>query len=450
MTFEIITIFVLLVANGIFSMAEMAIISARKARLKQRADEGDPKAQAALELAETPGQFLSTVQVGITLVGILAGAFGGARIAERLAPSLHGLPYVGAYADAVAFNLVVIVITYFSLVVGELIPKRLALHSPENIARRVAMPMARLSKLARPLVSLLDHSTDGLLRLFGLRESADPPVTEDEIKVLIEQGIHAGVFVETERDMIERVFHLADRRVAEIMVPRTAMVWLDVNDPPEEIKATVTGSPHSRFPVAEGSPDNVLGIVQVKNLWAQSLENRPGRPSAHPLNALPIDLKAALERPLFLPEGTPAFKALEAFRQAQAQMALVVDEHGGVEGLVTVNDILEAIVGDLPGMGETVEPLFKRREDGSYLVSGALPISEFKRLFAIRHLPGEENDWYKTVGGFVMTYLGKIPRTTDKFEWGGLKVEVLDMDRNRVDKLLVTHTGPGAGPNESA
>jgi putative hemolysin len=442
MTFEIITIFVLLVANGIFSMAEMAIVSARKARLKQRADEGDQKAQAALELAETPGQFLSTVQVGITLVGILAGAFGGARLAERLAPSLHGLPYVGAYADAIAFNLVVIILTYFSLVIGELIPKRLALHSPENIARRVAPPMARLSKFARPLVSLLDYSTEGLLRLFGLRESSDPPVTEDEIKVLIEQGIHAGVFVETERDMIERVFHLADRRVAEIMVPRTAMVWLDASDSPEEIRATVTGSPHSRFPVAKGSPDNVLGIVQVKNLWAQSLENRHAdhlaRSVPNSLHSLPIDLKAALERPLFLPEGTPAFKALEAFRQAQAQMALVVDEHGGVEGLVTVNDILEAIVGDLPGMGETVEPLFKRREDGSYLVSGSLPISEFKRLFAIRHLPGEENDWYKTVGGFVMTYLGKIPRTTDQFEWGGLKIEVLDMDRNRVDKLLVT------------
>ncbi len=429
MAFEIITIFVLLIANGVFSMAEMAIISARKARLKQRADEGDKKAHTALELAEAPGQFLSTVQVGITLVGILAGAFGGARLAERLAPSLTGLPYIGAYAGEIAFDIVVVIITYFSLVIGELIPKRLALHSPESIARRVASPMARLSKFARPLVLLLDHSTDGLLRLFGLRESAEPPVTQDEIKVLIEQGIHAGVFIETERDMIERVFHLADRRVVEIMVPRTAMVWLDINDPPEEIKAVVTSSPHSRFPVAQESPDNILGIVQVKNLWAQSLENRQAD--------LLIDLKAAMEKPLFLPEGTPAFKALEAFRQARAQMALVVDEHGGIEGLVTVNDILEAIVGDLPGMGEVVEPLFKQREDGSYLISGSLPISDFKKLFDIRHLPGEENDWYKTVGGFVMTHLGKIPRAADRFEWGGLKIEVMDMDRNRVNTLLV-------------
>lgn len=446
MAFEIIIIFILLIANGVFSMAEMAIISARKARLKQRADEGDEKARAALELAEAPGQFLSTVQVGITLVGILAGAFGGARIAERLAPRLAGLPYVGAYAEAIAFDLVVIVITYFSLVIGELIPKRLALHSPEAIALRVASPMARLARLARPLVALLDHSTDGFLRLVGLRESAEPPVTEDEIKVLIEQGIHAGVFVEAERDMIERVFHLADRRVVEIMVPRREMVWLDAGDSPEEIKAVITGSPHSRFPVAEGSPDNVLGIVQVKNLWAQSLENRGADYLADSapdsLDTLPIDLKAALEKPLFLPEGTPAFKALEAFRQAQAQMALVVDEHGGIEGLVTVNDILEAIVGELPGMGETAEPLFKRREDGSYLVSGSLPISDFKKLFALRHLPGEENDWYKTAGGFVMTRLGKIPRATDSFEWGGLKIEVMDMDRNRVNTLLVTQTMP--------
>ncbi len=428
--FEIIAIFILLIANGVFAMSEMAIVSARKARLKQRADQGDARAIAALRLADSPGQFLSTVQVGITLVGILAGAFGGARIAERLTPLLSGLPYLGAYAGTIAFSIVVIIITYFSLVIGELIPKRLALHSPESIALSVASPMSRLSKMARPLVRLLDGSTDGLLRLAGLRESADPPVTEDEIKILIEQGIHAGVFVETERDMIERVFHLADRRVGEIMVPRTEMVWLDIKDSLDEIRATITASSHSRFPVAEGTPDNVIGVVQVKNLWAQNQ-------SSHR-----IDLKSVMQKPMFVPESMPVFKALEAFRNSRMHIALVVDEFGGIEGLVTINDILEAIVGDLPEPGEIVEPLFKLRQDGSYLIDGSMSAEDFKKLFAIKYLPGEENDWFQTVGGFVMSQLGKIPRVSDQFEWGDLKIEVLDMDRNRVDKILVTQIKP--------
>ncbi len=429
-TFEIIAIFLLLLANGIFAMSEMAIVSARKARLKQQADQGDKKAAAALALADAPGSFLSTVQVGITLVGILAGAFGGSRIAERLAPSLSDLPYVGAYSEAIAFAVVVAIITYFSLIIGELIPKRLALRSAESIARAVASPMGKLSRAVSPLVTLLDRSTDGMLRLFGLRESAEAPVTEDEIKILIEQGIHAGVFVETERDMVERIFHLADRRVSELMVPRTVMVWLNVDDSPEEIAATIGNSPHSRFPVAQDSSDNILGVVQVKNLWLQSRNDQP------------LNLKAILDKPLFLPEGTPAFKALEAFRQTRSEIAFVVDEYGGVEGLITINDILEAIVGALPVAGETAEPLFQLREDGSYLVDGSLSVTEFKKLFSIKHLPGEEDDWFQTVGGFVMTHLGKIPRAADQFEWGNLKFEVLDMDRNRVDKLLVKQVQP--------
>ncbi|MBL8189789.1 MAG: HlyC/CorC family transporter [Acidobacteria bacterium] len=429
-TVEIIAIFILLLVNGIFAMSEMAIVSARKARLKQRADQGDKKAQAALALADAPGPFLSTVQVGITLVGILAGAFGGSRIAERLAPNLSTLPYVGQYNEGIAFAVVVAIITYFSLVIGELIPKRLALRSAEGIALAVAAPMSKLSRVVSPLVNLLDRSTDGLLRLFGLRESPEAPVTEDEIKILIEQGIHAGVFVETERDMVERIFHLADRRVSELMVPRTEMIWLNLDDSPEEISATISNSPHSRFPVAQDSSDNILGVLQIKNLWAQSQ------------NGQPLNLKSILDKPLFLPEGTPAFKALEAFRQTRSQIAFVVDEFGGVEGLVTLNDILEAIVGEMPAAGDATEPLFQQREDGSYLVDGSLSVSEFKKLFSIKHLPGEEDDWFQTVGGFVMTHLGKIPRAADHFEWGNLRFEVLDMDRNRVDKLLVKQNQP--------
>ena len=429
-TFEIIAIFILLLANGVFAMSEMAIVSARKARLKQYADQGDKKAVVALALADAPGPFLSTVQVGITLVGILAGAFGGSRIAERFAPSLSGLPYVGKYNEGIAFAIVVAIITYFSLVIGELIPKRLALRNAESIALLVASPMGKLSRFVSPLVNLLDRSTDGMLRLFGLRESPEAPVTEDEIKILIEQGIHAGVFVETERDMVERIFHLADRRVRELMVPRTEMIWLNIDDSPEDIAAAISNSPHSRFPVAQNSPDNILGVVQVKNLWAQSCANRQ------------LDLRDALDKPLFLPEGTAAFKALEAFRQTRSQIALVVDEYGGVEGLVTLNDILEAIVGEFPDAADTSEPMIKQREDGSYLIDGSLTIAEFKKYFDVKHLPGEEDDWYQTIGGFVMTHLGKIPRVADHFEWNGLTFEVLDMDRNRVDKLLVKQIEP--------
>lgn len=429
-TFEIIAIFILLLANGVFAMSEMAIVSARKARLKQYADQGDKKAVVALALADAPGPFLSTVQVGITLVGILAGAFGGSRIAERFAPSLSGLPYVGKYNEGIAFAIVVAIITYFSLVIGELIPKRLALRNAESIALLVASPMGKLSRFVSPLVNLLDRSTDGMLRLFGLRESPEAPVTEDEIKILIEQGIHAGVFVETERDMVERIFHLADRRVRELMVPRTEMIWLNIDDSPEDIAAAISNSPHSRFPVAQNSPDNILGVVQVKNLWAQSCANRQ------------LDLGDALDKPLFLPEGTAAFKALEAFRQTRSQIALVVDEYGGVEGLVTLNDILEAIVGEFPDAADTSEPMIKQREDGSYLIDGSLTIAEFKKYFDVKHLPGEEDDWYQTIGGFVMTHLGKIPRVADHFEWNGLTFEVLDMDRNRVDKLLVKQIEP--------
>ncbi|HQR31247.1 MAG TPA: hemolysin family protein [Blastocatellia bacterium] len=429
-TFEIIAIFILLLANGVFAMSEMAIVSARKARLKQYADQGDKKAVVALALADAPGPFLSTVQVGITLVGILAGAFGGSRIAERFAPSLSGLPYVGKYNEGIAFAIVVAIITYFSLVIGELIPKRLALRNAESIALLVASPMGKLSRFVSPLVNLLDRSTDGMLRLFGLRESPEAPVTEDEIKILIEQGIHAGVFVETERDMVERIFHLADRRVRELMVPRTEMIWLNIDDSPEEIAAAISNSPHSRFPVAQDSPDNILGVVQVKNLWVQSCANRQ------------LDLREALDKPLFLPEGTAAFKALEAFRQTRSQIALIVDEYGGVEGLVTLNDILEAIVGELPDSADTSEPMIKQREDGSYLIDGSLTIAEFKKYFDVKHLPGEEDDWYQTIGGFVMTHLGKIPRVADHFEWNGLTFEVLDMDRNRVDKLLVKQIEP--------
>jgi putative hemolysin len=425
-TFEIIFIFILLIANGLFSMSEMAVVSARQARLQRRAAQGDKGAQAALELAGNPGSFLSTVQVGITLIGILAGAFGGATIAEKLAPLLKNFPPLEPYAANLSFGLVVLVITYFSLVIGELIPKRLALHSPEKIAVVMAGPMKKLSALARPLVRLLEGSTEGILRLFGLRESNDPPVTEDEIKVLVEQGIHAGVFEEAERDLIERTFHLGDRTVSELMVPRPDVVFLALDDPPEVIKEIITSNRISRYPVIQGAPDNVVGIVRAKDLLALEYTGQP------------FDLKAALVPALFFPDGMPAFKAVEMFKSARRHLALVVDEHGGIEGLVTINDILDALVGNIPSLDEPEEQPIIRREDGSFLLDGALAIHDLKQLLQLKHLPAEQDGGFQTLGGFLMTRLGRVPVSADHLEFGGWRFEVMDMDRRRVDKVLVS------------
>lgn len=429
-TFEIIFILVLLVANGLFSMSEMAVVSSRKARLQKRASDGDKGAQAALELANNPGSFLSTVQIGITLVGILAGAFGGATIAEKLAPPLKRFPAIEPYADNISFGLVVLVITYFSLVVGELIPKRLALHSPDKIAAMMAGPMKKLSALASPLVKLLEGSTNGLLRLFGLRDSNDPPVTEDEIKVLIEQGIRAGVFQEAERDLIERTFHLGDRTVSELMVPRLDVVFLDLDDPPEVIKEVISGNRLSRYPVIQGAADNVIGVVRAKDLLASELTNRP------------FDLRAAMVPALYLPDKMPAFKAIEMFKSSRRHIALVIDEHGGVEGLVTVNDILDALVGDIPSMDEQEEQSVVRREDGSFLLDGALSINQLKQTLDFKQLPGEEDGSFQTLGGFLMTRLGRVPAPADHIEVGGWRFEIMDMDRRRVDKVLATRVRP--------
>jgi putative hemolysin len=425
-TFEIIFIVVLLIANGLFSMSEMAVVSARKARLQKRAADGDKGARAALELAGNPGSFLSTVQVGITLVGILAGAFGGATIAEKLAPSLKGIPAIEPYADKISFGLVVLVITYLSLVVGELIPKRLALHSPDKIAAAVAAPMKRLSALTSPVVRLLEGSTNGLLRLFGLRESSEPPVTEDEIKVLIEQGIQAGVFEEAEQDLIERTFHLGDRTVSELMVPRPDVVFLDLDDPPEIIKEVISNNRLSRYPVIQGVTDNVIGVVRAKDLLAREFTNQP------------FDLKAVLVPALYLPDAMPAFKAIEMFKSSRRHIAIVIDEHGGVEGVVTVNDILDALVGDIPSMDEPGEQPVVLREDGSLLLDGALSVDQLKETLGIKHLTGEEDGSFQTLGGFLMAQLGRVPTVADHLEFDGWRFEVMDMDRRRVDKVLAT------------
>jgi putative hemolysin len=425
MMFEVLVIFLLILLNGVFAMSEMAVVSARKSRLHQWAEAGNAKARIALELANAPNQFLSTVQVGITLIGILAGAFGGATIAKELASWLGDIPLFAPYSQTLSLAIVVASTTYVSLIVGELVPKRLALNSPERFATAIARPMRAVSRFAHPVVHFLGLSTDLVLRILGIKPSTEPPVTEEEIRALIEQGARAGEFEEAERQMVERVFRLGDRRVAAVMTPRPEIIWLDRDASPEEIRNIITQSAHSRFLVAQGSLDNVLGVVHAKDLLV------------HCLGEQAVDLTTALQQPLFVPESMRALKVLELFKQSRTHIALAVDEYGGIQGLVTPNDILEAIVGDLPEPGEVVEPLAVQREDGTWLLDGMLPVDEFKALFHLGPLPGEDQDVYHTVAGFVIMQLGRIPTTADHFDWEGLRIEVVDMDGNRVDKLLV-------------
>lgn len=422
---EIVFIVLLVLLNGVFSMSEMAIVSARKVRLQQLANQGNIEARRALELADSPNQFFSTVQIGITLIGTLAGAFGGATLAEKLAVQLKLIPFLAVNADAIALFVVVLLITYLSLVLGELVPKRLALNNPERIAIGVAAPMRFLARFAAPAVHLLSASTDLVLRILGIGPTTEPEVTEEEIKILIEQGTEAGTFEEAEQEMLNRVFRLGDRRVSALMTPRPDMVWLDLDDSAETNRRVITESAHSRFPVCQGELDNVLGILQVNELLAQCLSGKP------------LDLTASLRRPLYVPESTPGLKILELFKQSGTHIAIVVDEYGVIQGLVTLNDILEEIVGDIPSIDEIDEPQVVQREDGSWLLDGMLSVDEFFELFEIEELPKDQRGNYHTMGGFVVNHLGRIPMAADHFEWRNMRFEVMDMDGNRVDKVLV-------------
>ncbi|MBL1201446.1 hypothetical protein VF14_22130 [Nostoc linckia z18] len=424
-TFEILIILVLIIANGVFSMSEMAIVSARKVRLQQLANQGDAKARVALKLAESPNNFLSTIQVGISLIGILTGAFGGATIANRLAVYVRLVPLLAPYSEPLSFGIVVLIITYLSLIIGELVPKRLALNNPEGIAAFVAIPMRALSAIASPMVHLLSASTDMVLRLLGVTQSTEPQVTEEEIKILIEQGTEAGTFEEAEQDMVERVFRLGDRPVSYLMTPRPDIVWLDLDDSAEENRQKMVESAYSRYPVCQGGLDNVLGVIPVTDLLARSFRGEQ------------LDLTVGLRQPVFVPESTRGLKVLELFKQTVTHMALVVDEYGVIQGLVTLNDIMSEIVGDVPSTDGQDQPQAVQREDGSWLLDGMLPVEEFLELFAMEEWESEERGSYQTLGGFVITHLGRIPAAADHFEWEGMRIEVMDMDGNRVDKVLV-------------
>lgn len=427
---EIVLILLLIVANGVFSMSEIAVVSARKVRLLQRAQRGDDRARAALNLAEDPSRFLSTVQVGITLVGVLTGAYGGATIAEQFAEWLRGFPALASRADGIAFGIVVVAITYLTLIIGELVPKRLGLYDPERIASRVAGPMTALSRLSSPVVRLLSASTDAVVWALRLPPPPATTVTEDEIKILLRQGARAGLFEEAERLMVESIFRLADLRVGALMTPRPEIEWLDPRDSREELVSTISAAGHSHFPVAEEGLDSVQGVVHAKDLLV------------HCLSGKPTNLLAVAKEPLYVPESMRVLKLLELFRQKGSGFALVVDEYGGLEGLITLHDVLREVVQDMPAAATDEEPLAVQREDGSWLLDGSLPVDRFKDLFDIQELPEEDTGYYQTLGGLVMMQMGRIPAAGEHFEWQGLRLEVMDMDGHRVDKVLATPMQP--------
>lgn len=428
--FEILVIALLILLNGVFAMSELAVVSARKARLQEMAQKGSIAARNALELANAPNHFLSTVQVGITLIGVTSGAFGGAALASELAGVLDEIDPLAPYADALSFGLIVALITYASLVIGELVPKRLALHSPERIASIIAAPMQALSTLAFPIVRLLSLSTNAVIRMLGVQPNNAPPVTEEEIRIMLEEGTEAGVFGLNEQDMVESVFRLDDRNIGALMTPHTDLAWLDVNDSRETIREKITRHRFSHLPVCEGSLDRLLGIVRTKDLVIACLRDEP------------INLRELMREPVFMPENAPASVVVERFRSSEDHVVIAIDEYGGIQGILTEHDILEAIVGDIPSRGEDSEPEVIVRDDGTWLVDGMMRIDEAKELLEINQLPGESRGGYQTLGGFVMQQLGEIPNSGQSFTWDDFIFEVVDMDGYRVDKVLVRRVSP--------
>ena len=416
----LIAIAILLLLNGVLAMAETALLSVRKTRLQNQFNKGDVKAGVVLKLTENPNQFLSVIQIGITSIDLLIGALTGATLGVWINMELERFPALEAYSEVISIVIGVLPVTYLSLVLGELVPKRLALRDPEGVSEMVAGSMSFFSVVFSPIVKLLSFSTEAILKLMGVKASEEQPFTEEELHLLIDQGTQAGVFEESEQDMVEGIFSLGDSRVYSLMTPRTDIVWLDVTDSIEEIREKIAECPYSRFPVRQDSLETIVGIVKSRDLLVESLSGKD------------IDLKTLLKPAYFIPETMFASRALELFKEKNTELLLVIDEFGGLQGLLTINDILEEIVGAM----EFEEPQATQRQDGSWLLDGMLEVDEFKELFEFTALPHE--DEYETLSGFVMTSLGRVPQASDHFEWNGFRFEVMDMDGRRVDKVLVT------------
>jgi len=431
---EFLIVLGLLLANGLFALAEIAIVSARKGHLRKLAKGGSARAAAALALAEAPSRFLSTVQLGITLIGIVAGAFGGTTIANKFAPVLE--PMLGPHAFAVAIALVVVGIAVLQIIFGELVPKRVAIAHPERYAIFVARPMAMLARIGGPFVSILAWATEAVLKLFGVGRASGAKVSDEEVSMLIEQGLSEGVFQEAEKRMVEGVLQLDHLTVPSIMTPRPKIVWLDLDDPDEVNWRKIVASGHSHFPVHRGGADNIVGMLAVKALWANSAAG------------FQTPMRDLLTKPLFVPETVSGIQILETFKRSSRHIALVTDEFGTVSGIVTLIDVLEAIVGDIPARGQPAGPESARRADGSWLIDATMAVVDVREVLGVARLPDEDRADFQTLGGFIMTHFGRIPKAGDFFEAGGFRWEVVDMDRFRVDKVLVSRVATPASTGE--
>ncbi|MCG3187007.1 MAG: hypothetical protein IOMNBAOH_01592 [Rhodocyclaceae bacterium] len=428
---DIALLLVLILLNGVFAMSEIAVVSSRKARLQKLADDGSPGAGSALGLSNDPSNFLSTIQVGITTIGILSGAIGESALADPLAAWLTGYAPFAPYAKAIALTVVVIVLTYFSIVVGELVPKRLGLLAPEGVASLVARPMAWLARLARPLVWLLSSSSGLLIRLTGVHLRAEPPVTDDEIKVLMGQGAEAGIFHESEQAIVSNVLRLDEQRIGAIMTHRSDIYALDLDEPEAELRRRIAESPYTRVVVCRDGLEHIVGMLRTSDLLRPALCGEP------------LAIERSLRPPLYVPDTVSTTQLLENFRRARMQCALIVDEYGEIQGLVTLTDVLTAIVGELPSAETPDEQDVVAREDGSWLMDGGITIERLKSVLALEDsLPGEEENAFNTLGGLVMHRLGRVPAVADHFELAEWRFEVMDMDKNRVDKVLVAHHAP--------
>lgn len=417
--------------NGMFAMSEIALISARKSRLQHWAEEGRRGAARALQMANEPSHFLSTVQVGITLIGVLNGAIGESAIADRLQAQIEAIPELAPYSKPLSVALMVLIVTYFSLIIGELVPKRLAMRNPEPIASFFSGPMRLLSVIAFPLVKLLSLSTELMLKLFGRSKGKEPSITEEEIQVLLEQGTEEGVFEQAEHDLVSNIFRLDDKTIASVMTPRKDIFFLDLEDSFEHNRDKLIRSHYSRFPLCRGGFDQILGVLRAKDILNSQMSGTP------------IDLPSLAKPPLYVLANISLMHFLEESKKTRMHFALVVDEYGEVEGLVTLNDVMEAIVGDIASEELSEEPMMIQRGDGSWLIDGLMPVEKFKDLFDVDGLLDEAKGNFHTVGGFVMQRIGRVPTSADWFEWEGLRIEVVDMDKNRVDKLLVSRLEGG-------
>lgn len=422
---ELLIILLLVLLNGIFSMSEIALVSSRKSRLEAAAKNGDSNAKAALNLANSPTRFLSTVQIGITLIGLLTGMYSGDNITSDFEKIIYNIEILRPYSHSLAVGTVLVFITYLSLVLGELVPKRIGMANPEAISKFMAMPMNLLSKITAPFIALLGFSSDLIIKILNIKQSENS-VTEEEIKSLIQEGTSGGVFEEIEQEIVHNVFQLGDRKVTSLMTNRQEIVWLDLEDTVEENKSKIFDSRHSIYPVCRGTVDDVVGLVYVKDLIATDIE------------AQMANLSSILRDPVYLPESNRAYQALEKFKEQRVYFGIIVDEYGGLLGVVTMHDIMDALVGDISEDIEEASEVI-RREDGSYLVDAQLPFDDFLRYFNINMQETERREFvgFNTLGGFVLHILENIPKTGEKFSWKQFDFEVIDMDRSRIDKLLV-------------